>query len=184
VTAERGRPGIWKGIEAHERCPPACPGRPRPGLLGYVARLLAAAITDNHDQPSPATTADPGPLWVHDQRGGSVLPGGDVGGDAQLDESFSVRFHHRDRPGALVTYRYHAALDLDDLTTIYMERQTEYVVCTDPADPGGSEVWSDYRHATVQRRLGNVQAAAATKRAAKAHLACDEAWSGRQPLGI
>jgi hypothetical protein len=151
-------------------------------LLGHVIRLLAAAITDGHDQPPAAAQADPGPRWVRDQQAGGVLPGGDVGGDAQLDGSFSVRFHHRDRPGALVTYRYYAALDLDDLTTVYVERQTEYLICTDPADPGGSEVWSDYRCATVQRDLGSVEAAtAAARRAAEAHLACDEDWSGLPP---
>jgi len=113
-----------------------------------------------------------------DPTGGGVLPSG----DAQLSESFSVRFHHHDHPGALLTYRYYAAVDLDDLTTIYVERQTELLVCTDPADPGGTEEWSDCRYAAVQRDLGSVQAAtAAARRAAEAHLACDEAWSGRPP---
>jgi hypothetical protein len=55
---------------------------------------------------------------VRDERGGGVRPGGDVGGGAQLAESFGVRFHHRDQPGAMVTYRWYAAIDLDDLTTI------------------------------------------------------------------
>jgi hypothetical protein len=152
------------------------------GLLGLVVRLLAAAITDGHDEPLPATTADPGPQWVRDQQGGEVLPGGDVGGDAQLDESFSVRFHHRDRPGAMVTFYYYAALDLDDLTTLSVERQTELLACTDPADSGGTEVWSDSRYETVQRGFGSVEAAtAAARRAAEAHLACDEAWSGQLP---
>jgi hypothetical protein len=154
------------------------------GLLSLVVRLLVAAISDHHPAADPnpprADTAGPGLPWVRDQRGGGVLPGGDVGGDAQLDESFSVRFHHRHRPGAMVTYCYYAALDLDDLTTIYVERQTEYMVCTDPADPGGTEVWSDYRYAAVQRDLGSVEAATATaRRAAEAHLACDEHWPGQ-----
>jgi len=109
-----------------------------------------------------------------------VLPGGDVGGDAQLDESFSVRFHHRHQPGAMVTYRYYAALDLDDLTTVYVERQAELLACTDPADPGGTEVWSEYRYEAVQRGFGSVEAAtAAAKQAAEDHLACGEDWSGR-----
>ncbi len=151
------------------------------GLLGLVARLLAAAISDHHDQ-QPAATADPGPRWVRDQRGGGVLPGGDVGGDAQLDESFSVRFHHRHRPGAMVTYCYYAALDLDDLTTIYVERQTELLVCTDAADSGSTEEWSDYRYTTIASGLGSVEAAtAAAKRAAEGHLVCDEDWSGLPP---
>jgi hypothetical protein len=151
-------------------------------LLDHVVRLLVAAVTDGHGRRLPAAPSARGPVWVRDQRGGGVLPGGDLGGDAQLDESFSVRFHHRDHPGALVTYRYYAALDLNDLTTVYVERQTEYLVCTNLADPGGSEVWSNYRYATVQRHLGNVEAAtAAARHAAEAHLACDEDWSGRPP---
>jgi hypothetical protein len=151
-------------------------------LLGLVGRLLGAAITDGPYDPPPATTADPGPTWVRNQQGGGVLPGGDVGGDAQLDESFSVRFHHRDRPGAMVTFYYYAALDLDDLTTLSVERQTELLACSDPADPGGTEVWSGSRYEIVQRDLGSVEAAtAAARRAAEAHLACVEEWSGRPP---
>jgi hypothetical protein len=74
-----------------------------------------------------------------------VLPGGDIGGDAQVSESFSVRFHYRDRPGAMVAYCYYAAIDLHHPATISVERQTEYLVCTDPNDPGGTEVWSTHR---------------------------------------
>jgi hypothetical protein len=156
------------------------------GLLGYVARLFVAAVSDHQPtvdpEPPRAGSVDPSPTWVRDQAGGGVLPGGDVGGDAQLDESFSVRFHHRDQPGALVTYRYYAALDLDDLTSIYVERQTEYLVCTDPADPGSTEVWSDDRYKAVQRGFGSVEAAtAAARRIAEAHLACDEPRSGQPP---
>jgi hypothetical protein len=73
-------------------------------------------------------------------------------------------------------------VDLDDLTTIYAERQTEYLVCTDPADPGGSEVWSDSRYTTLHRGFDTLEAAtAAAKQAATRHLVCDERWSGRPP---
>jgi hypothetical protein len=152
------------------------------GLLG----LLVAAIHDKPDdpEPPPAGSVDPGRPWVRDQTDGGVLPDGDVGGDAQLDEAFSVRFHHRELPGALVTYRYYAAVDLDDLTTIYVERQTEHMVCTDPVDPGSTEVWSDYRCEPLRRGFGSVEAATvAARRAAEAHLVCDEDWSGRPPWG-
>jgi len=154
-------------------------------LLGYVARLLAAAVNDHSaaaPEPPPAGAGDPGPTWVRDQHGGGVLPGGDVGGDAQLSESFSVRFQRRDHPGALVTFYYYAALDLDDLTTIYVERQGELLACTDPDDPGSTEVWSDCRYEAVQRGFSSVEAAtAAARRAAEGHLVCDEPWSGRPP---
>jgi hypothetical protein len=58
-------------------------------------------------------------------------------GDAWLAESFSVHFRHRDKPGAMITCCYYAAVDLDDFTT-FLEQQTE--LCTEPTDPGGSEV--------------------------------------------
>jgi hypothetical protein len=152
-------------------------------LLGLVVRLAAAAVSDHRsddDQPPPTGTTDAGLAWVRDQRGGGVLPGGEVGGDVQLCESFGVRFWHRDQPGALVGYCYYAALDLEDLTCIYVERQTELLVCTDTDDPGSSEVWSDYRYEAVQSGFGSVEAAtAAARRAAEGHLACDEDWSGR-----
>jgi hypothetical protein len=166
------------------------------GLLGLVARLMVAAIAANHPptsptgpstpstaaQPPPTGTSDPGTAWKRDGTRGGVLPGGDVGGDAQLDESFSVRFHHRHQPGAMVTYTYYAAIDLDDLTTICVDRQAELLVCTDPADPGGTEVWAEVHHATVQRGLANAEAATTVaKRAAERHLVCDERWSGRPP---
>jgi hypothetical protein len=112
----------------------------------------------------PAGTTDRGTAWKRDPTGGGVLPGGDVGGAAQLAESFSVRFHHTDQPGAIVTYCYYAAIDLGDLTTIYVEQQTEHLVCTDPADPGGTEVWSHYtytrpgRPAHLRQRRGRRQA--------------------------
>jgi hypothetical protein len=167
-------------------------------VLGWVAQLLAAAIADNHlprgtsgpstpptaAQPPPASTCDPGTAWQRDETRGGVRPGGDVGGDAQLAESPSVRFHHRHQPGAMVTYRYYAALDLDDLATIYVEQQTELLVGTDPADPGGTEVWSHYQYTALADlpTFGSVKAAtAAAKRAAEGGLACDERWSGRPP---
>jgi hypothetical protein len=43
----------------------------------------------------------------------------------------------------MVTYCYYAAVDPCDLTAISVQRQTEYMVFTDPKDPGSTEVWSD-----------------------------------------
>jgi hypothetical protein len=153
------------------------------GLLGGLARLLAVAIDNHRVQGDLAAMVDDRPIWVRDQQGGGgVLPGGDVGGDRQVSESFSVRFHHRTRPGVLVTYSYYAAVDEESPTTITVERETEYLVCSDPADPGGSEVWSAYRHATLPGGFASVQAAAdAALRAALAHLVCEEPWAGRPP---
>lgn len=152
------------------------------GLLGCVVRLLHAALSDHREQQPHVINRDTEPIWVRDQHGGSVLPGGDVGGDRQASESFSVRFHHRDYPGVLVTYSYYAAVDEENPAAITVERETEFMVCTDPADPGGSEVWSAYRHTALPGGFASVQAATdAALQAAQAHLVCEEPWAGRPP---
>ena len=151
------------------------------GLLGCVIRLLHATTSNTTDQHQEVG-CDTEPIWVRDQQGGRVLPGGDVGGDRQASESFSVRFHHRDHPGVLVTYSYYAAVDEENLAAITVDRETEFMVCTDPADPGGSEVWSAYRHTTLQSGFANLQAATDTaNQAAHSHLVCEEPWAGRPP---
>jgi hypothetical protein len=143
-------------------------------LLCCVARLVATAIS-NHRAQDQAVTVEDRPTWVRDQRGGGVLPGGDVGGDVQVSESFSVRFHHRDRPEVMVTYCYYATVEPDVPAKIVVERQTEYLVCTDPNDPGGSEIWSAYRWTALPGGFANVQAAAdAANHAAQRHLVCKE----------
>jgi hypothetical protein len=149
------------------------------GLLGCVARLLHTA-TSNTTNQHQEVGRDTEPIWVRDQQGGGVLPGGDVGGDSQASESFSVRFHHRDHPEVLVTYSYYAAVDEVNPATITVERETEYLVCTDPDDPGGSEVWSAYRRTTLPGIFASVPAATnAALQAAQAHLVCEESWAGR-----
>jgi hypothetical protein len=151
-------------------------------LLGCLARLLAVAISDKGVQVNQAAMVDDRPIWVWDQRGGGAVPGGDVGGDSQASEAFSVRFHHRDIPGVMVTYCYYAAVDTDDPAAISVERQTEYLVCIDPDDPGGTEVWSAYRWAVLQDGFATVQAATnAALQAAQAHQECEESWAGRPP---
>jgi hypothetical protein len=150
-------------------------------LLGCVVRLLAVTI-GNHRVEDHAAAADDRPIWIRDQRGGGVLPGGDVGGDHRVSESFSVRFHHRDHPGVLVTYCYYAAADPDNPATITVERETEYLVCTDPTDPGGTEAWSAYRWTALPSGFATVQAAVdAALHAAQAHLVCEEPWAGWPP---
>jgi hypothetical protein len=150
-------------------------------LVGCLARLLQFAISHNAIQRQCPPVGNR-PVWVRDQRGGAVLPGGDVGGDTQISESFSVRFWHRDRPGAMVTYCYYAAANLHDPAAISVDCQTEYLVCADPDDPGGTEVWSAYRYCTLRPGFATVQAATdAAFQTAQGHLVCEESWSGRAP---
>jgi hypothetical protein len=150
-------------------------------LLDCLALLVGAVISNNGVQRQ-AVTVDNRPTWVRDHTGGGVLLAGDVGGDAQVSESFSVRFHHHDRSGAMVTYCYYAALDLKDPTTILVERHIECLVCTDPNDPRGTKIWSTNRSIVFQGGFGDVQVATdAANYAAKRHLDCKEPWTGRSP---
>ena len=82
----------------------------------------------------------------------------------------------------MVTCCYYAAVDPNDPATILVQQHTEYLVCTDPADPGSSEVWSAYRWTALPGGFANVQAASdAANHAAQRHLVCEEPWSGHPP---
>lgn len=69
---------------------------------------------------------------------------GDVGGDVQVGEAFGARWARRLDGGlwAVVTRSYYPA-ELHGAR--YLECDTEYLVCTDLSDPGGTEQWSDGR---------------------------------------
>jgi hypothetical protein len=82
----------------------------------------------------------------------------------------------------LVTYSYYAAADEQNPPAITVDRETELMVCTDPEDPGGTEVWSAYRWTALQSGFATVQVATdAALQAAQAHLVCQEPWAGRRP---
>lgn len=87
---------------------------------------------------------------------------GDVGGDVQVTDAYGTAWS-RPLPGglfALVTRNYYGAISdetfnringsgADPTETInpeVLECQTEYLVCSDLIDPGGTEVGSDYRY--------------------------------------
>ncbi len=82
-----------------------------------------------------------------------VCNAGDVGGDVQVGEAYNVRWQRMlpDGNTAMITESTYRALN--DLNNpdgpTHMERQTEYLVCSDPADPGSTELWSDARYATI-----------------------------------
>ncbi len=76
-----------------------------------------------------------------------VFAGGNVGGDAQVGEAYSARWTRSLPDGTWgVVDRVFYVADTGDGP--YMECQTEYLICTDPADPGSSEVWADARYDT------------------------------------
>lgn len=69
-------------------------------------------------------------------------PGGDVGGDVQVGESWCRRFTHPVTEGehAVVTVYFYLS-EVDGVKE--MTRQIEYLLCRDPDDPGGTEIWAD-----------------------------------------
>ena len=83
----------------------------------------------------------------------AVTAGGDVGGDYQAGEAWSVRLASPEVYGALITvYVFAEALTVnhghgDERSGVYrVTVMTEYLTCTDTGDPGGTETWSDYRY--------------------------------------
>lgn len=73
---------------------------------------------------------------------------GDVGGDAQASDSWGRRFVlPRDEEGLVpvLEVRYFIARKdhLNEGGPRCVRRQVEYMLCTDPYDPGSTEVWSD-----------------------------------------
>ncbi len=69
---------------------------------------------------------------------------GPVGGDIQVGEAFNARWIRAlpDGTFAVVTRTYYPAVDGGHR---FLECDTEYAVCTDPADPGSTEQWSEGR---------------------------------------
>lgn len=121
--------------------------------------------------------------WLPD--GTDTMCGGPVGGDAQVGESFSIRFRRADQPCAMITRTAYPASGTSSCQEGFFVRvQTEWLVCRDPADPGGTEIWSDcldddkpgfYRTVTEAER--------AARQVAIALLHDDRplAWDGRAP---
>src|SRR5690242_18725531 len=85
--------------------------------------------------------------------------GGTVGGDG-AGEAWSVRYGKKNADGtfAFITADYYSvdgemrgwwapdgtALREDEDERFSVENMTELLICTDPGDLGGTEVWSDY----------------------------------------
>jgi hypothetical protein len=90
--------------------------------------------------------------WVEDD--GGILSGGDVGGDAQLSDSWSRRYGRALVGGVefcLLNFNAYWALD-DDPTgwepgqprPVQVTVQVEHLHCTDPNRPGDTEFYSEY----------------------------------------
>jgi hypothetical protein len=125
--------------------------------------------------------------WMAD---GPVMPdSGVVGGDG-AGQSFSIRYTRPDIPGAIITSYWYAVDEseryLDDpddpdaRTGWDVENLNEYLICTDPTDPGGTEVWSTYEYETPALMVLETEAAAVAYagRSARSESADHYYWNG------
>lgn len=115
--------------------------------------------------------------------------GGDVGGDTQAADSWSVRFvgdqHSESSAGrrlysVLTVYAYAASQLWKTVITgpWHVTTQVEMTVCTDPNRPGDTEVWSDAKYIDDQRTYTDIDEA---DRAAR-DLADRYVRDGRPPV--
>lgn len=113
------------------------------------------------------------------KRQGHVQRGGHVGGDVQATESFSVRYTHTSRPGAVVDVYFYG---VEDSGGFRVEAQIEHIVCEDPRRPGDTELWSNADYSRGRDRYRTAKdAEMAARVAAERHRASDIRWDGRAP---
>lgn len=110
---------------------------------------------------------------------GRICPGGDVGGDIQAGDSYSIRFHQDGDPCRLVTvYAY----PVQQRSRIGVEIQTEFMVCQDPRDPGSSELWSDAMYVTDPHAFDSIAAADRyARRLIEGYPSSNIDWDGKAP---
>lgn len=118
--------------------------------------------------------------WRPDGTG--VDSAGDIGGDIQRGESYSVRFVRPDRPRSLVTVSFYATESDNNPSEYGIERQVEFLVCEDPNEPGGTEVWSDCHYDDISYEVIDTEAEAEAEAARHAQSALgdgdDIRWDG------
>jgi hypothetical protein len=119
-------------------------------------------------------------MWQPD--GSGVQPGGHVGGDIQRGGSFAIRYVRADLPGSMIT-RTAYPVEYDHLPGEFaVQVQTGWLVCTDPSDPGGTEVWSDYAYDDGYETYGSAAAARAAASRVATELLRDAGshdWDGQ-----
>jgi hypothetical protein len=82
--------------------------------------------------------------WLPDGTG--VLRDCEDGDDYQSGASYSVRFRRADVPGAIITQTAYPVNVGDGCKGPFLVRvETVWVVCRNPENPGGTEVWSASR---------------------------------------
>lgn len=125
--------------------------------------------------------------WTPDGQG--VQWAGQIGGDDQVTDSWSVRYHHADRPGSLINvYFYGTSHSYGSIRSSEygVTQQIELMVCDDRTDPGSTEQWSECLHFTSDERYSSAQEAEqiarqSAERHTVAELASDTNWGGLAP---
>jgi hypothetical protein len=125
--------------------------------------------------------------WYQD--GDGVLPGGDVGGDIQVGESWTVRFYNDSLSKAVIDISVYAVDHaLKQCPPIHapdygVQIQAEFTICRDRKWPGDTEEWADV---TYDDRLARYPSMGAADEAAReiAHLYASGAripanWNGQ-----
>lgn len=69
----------------------------------------------------------------------------------QVGRAAHIRFRHTGKPGRLLTVTVYpmapeVSVERFDMDRVRVEAMTEYMICDDADDPGGTEKWCDYRH--------------------------------------
>ena len=150
-------------------------------------------------------------MWIPD--GWGVQSSNEtIGGDNQITDSYSVRYLLADDNGtlkaridsdgrkiyAVLTVYVYAAARMDELgnlepdsdgqPVIWLATQVERMLCTNPEDPGSTEVWSDYEYTDLDQFFVTQEAAdVAARRMAELYAADaqlfqrDFDWDGLTP---
>lgn len=88
--------------------------------------------------------------WT-EHRDGMIVDAGDFGGDVQDGPAVSRRWQRQaGQLWHIFTVAYYPAKTepySNEPIRKWLEEQREYIVCKDPHDPGGTELWADYRYA-------------------------------------
>lgn len=124
------------------------------------------------------------------RRDGDVLAAGAVGGDRQASEAWGARYLPEDEPDdglhALIEENWYAERvddpkDSDKVLGYQVSCQTLFQICTDPSDPGGTEVWANYVYDNMSQIYDTVgQAEAVAKHEAESSSSDDFGWDGRE----
>lgn len=115
--------------------------------------------------------------WRPDADGAGLGP--DIGGDIQRGNAYSVRYIRPDMPGSLITVSFYPVEYDSCLGEFVVQRQVEWLVCEDPSDPGGTEIWSDYDYTDVSDVVAGSAGEAEQEAREFADAALGQGWTHR-----